>query len=472
MGGGFEKKPGGSSLVDGLSSAGGAEALGPGKRTLTEQLPSAGPVMRKAGAPPTADNAPAQLRASGDAAPSANMHGVAQSGLQGSAQALPHLDLIQRSFGTHDVSGIRAFVGGPAADASRAMGAQAYATGSATAFAATPDLHTAAHEAAHVVQQRAGVQLSGGVGQEGDAYEQHADAVADLVVQGKPAATELDRFAPGGQARATGQQAVQHNKSPATEYPKIITLGTEQVNVKSADEEKEAKEIIDLIKAEYSIDLSSQAGVDAIKKTYTKVPKAVTDTLKTKHWELKELRALKQALAHFAPVLGKQRATSSRKDAAQEVSTGSKVDQGIDMNSAAGTLDTTTMGEYFMNSKNFSMFTAGTDFTGEASVGTFKDNETNLEANAIHELAHGLCRYAESDFIKEMPYWTDLTTKSGKPDAEAPVTTYGQTNAREDLAESVKFYFVEPDTLLKKCSKRHAFVKKMVNAWTPKADQK
>jgi hypothetical protein len=67
------------------------------------------------------------------------------------------------------------------------MGAQAYATGNHVAFAAPPDLHTAAHEAAHVVQQRAGVQLKGGVGEAGDPYERNADAVADRVVQAKSA---------------------------------------------------------------------------------------------------------------------------------------------------------------------------------------------------------------------------------------------------------------------------------------------
>jgi hypothetical protein len=40
-----------------------------------------------------------------------------------------------------------------------------YATGNHVAFKGAPNLHTAAHEAAHVVQQRGGVQLKGGVGQ-------------------------------------------------------------------------------------------------------------------------------------------------------------------------------------------------------------------------------------------------------------------------------------------------------------------
>jgi hypothetical protein len=67
------------------------------------------------------------------------------------------------------------------------MGAEAFAAGDHVAFAGSPSLHTAAHEAAHVVQQRGGVQLKGGVGESGDVYEKQADAVADAVVAGKSA---------------------------------------------------------------------------------------------------------------------------------------------------------------------------------------------------------------------------------------------------------------------------------------------
>jgi hypothetical protein len=74
----------------------------------------------------------------------------------------------------------------------------AYATGSTVAFREAPDLHTAAHEAAHVVQQRAGVQLRGGVGEAGDPYERHADDVADAVVAGQPAGALLDQMAGSG----------------------------------------------------------------------------------------------------------------------------------------------------------------------------------------------------------------------------------------------------------------------------------
>lgn len=139
---------------------------------------------------------------------------IAAAGLEGSAGRLPHLDPIQRSFGRHDVSGVAAHVGGPAGRANEALGSQAYATGNSTAFKASPDLHTAAHEAAHVVQQRQGVSLKGGVGQVGDPYERHADAVADRVVQGKSAEDLLSQGAGGGgssgEATAGGGRSVQH----------------------------------------------------------------------------------------------------------------------------------------------------------------------------------------------------------------------------------------------------------------------
>ena len=112
---------------------------------------------------------------------------TAVRGVQGSNSKLPFFELIQSSFGIHDVSDVCAHTGGAAREASKSIGATAYATGNHIAFASTPDLHTAAHEAAHVVQQRRGVSLSGGVGQVGDAYERNADEVTDRVVRGQSA---------------------------------------------------------------------------------------------------------------------------------------------------------------------------------------------------------------------------------------------------------------------------------------------
>jgi hypothetical protein len=137
---------------NGEATGGGAETGLVGKRTLTEALP------------------PVQRKEHGRADDGVDVAAEAQRGVAGAPQSLPHLDLIQRSFGHHDVRGVGAHVGGAAADASERIGASAYATGTSVAFRGAPDLHTAAHEAAHVVQQRGGVQLRGGVGEQGDAY--------------------------------------------------------------------------------------------------------------------------------------------------------------------------------------------------------------------------------------------------------------------------------------------------------------
>jgi hypothetical protein len=142
--------------------------------------------------------------------PAADVHTVAASGVAGSGGALPYASAIQHSFGHHDVSGIRAHTGSAAQEANAAMGSLGYATGNDVAFGRSPSLHTAAHEAAHIIQQRAGVQLKGGVGQVGDSYERHADAVADRVVQGKSAEDLLDQFAGGGGNHAIQQRGIQH----------------------------------------------------------------------------------------------------------------------------------------------------------------------------------------------------------------------------------------------------------------------
>ena len=158
-----------------------------------------------------------QRKANGDDE-TGSIHDAAAHGIQGGGCALPHLETIQRSFGRHDVSGITAHQGANANAATERMGAAAYATGNNVVFGAgRATLHTAAHEAAHAVQQRAGVSLLGGVGEVGDPYERHADAVADAVVAGQSAEAILDAT-PGGSLSAGGhvQRAptVQRQETP------------------------------------------------------------------------------------------------------------------------------------------------------------------------------------------------------------------------------------------------------------------
>ena len=147
----------------------------------------------------------------------ATIHDHAARGVSGSATTLPYLKEIQQSFGSeHDVSGICAHVGGAATDAAESIGANAYATGNNVAFARAPSLHTAAHEAAHVIQQRSGVRLSDNIGRAGDVYERHADEVADRVVRGESAADLLREHTGLGGPGGSAVQRDLHPPAPAS----------------------------------------------------------------------------------------------------------------------------------------------------------------------------------------------------------------------------------------------------------------
>jgi len=158
--------------------------------------------------------APLQLHQVHTPAPrTAKAQSIAERAIGGEGRPLPHKARIQHAFGRHEVGAIRSFVGGEASAASRALGATGFAMGDAVAFGHDPDLRLAAHEAAHVVQQRAGVSLMGGVGSRGDVYERHADAVADAVVAGRSAEGLLDRFASSGRGAASSR-ALQKQEGP------------------------------------------------------------------------------------------------------------------------------------------------------------------------------------------------------------------------------------------------------------------
>ena len=140
-----------------------------------------------------------QLKGPGTSLHPGEIQSYAQQGVQGEGGKLPHFDKIQESFGQHDISHIQAYTGRSASEASTKIGAKAYATGNKIAFASDkPDLHTAAHEAAHTLQQQAGVNLYGGVGRENDQYERQADTIADKVVKGQSAEAELNTITTPG----------------------------------------------------------------------------------------------------------------------------------------------------------------------------------------------------------------------------------------------------------------------------------
>jgi uncharacterized protein DUF4157 len=165
MGGGFERRPGKSSLVHNDGRKVGTPTVG--KRTLTEQFPqqphsgphsaeclihgpngseTGDPVQRKvvdAGYGDIVAAAATPVQRSAEQAGGTAGSGVQQvavAGVAGGGCSLPHRERIQPLFGHHDISGVQVHVGGAAATASQALGAKGYATGNHAAFRESPDL--------------------------------------------------------------------------------------------------------------------------------------------------------------------------------------------------------------------------------------------------------------------------------------------------------------------------------------------
>jgi hypothetical protein len=189
--------------------------------------------------------------------------------LGGAGGPLPFLERIQAAFGRFDVTQVRAHTDAAAAEGTAAIGARAFTSAGEVAFGRPPDLHTAAHEAAHVVQQRHGVTVDGGVGSPADAFERHADAVADAVAAGRPAESLL--------ARLSGR------RQPAGAATPVIQMLT--------DEQEEALD-------KYVYELESELGIQSLQLNDVK---AKLSELKKKHTgsKPKDLLAAKAELREW-----------------------------------------------------------------------------------------------------------------------------------------------------------------------------
>jgi hypothetical protein len=133
---------------------------------------------------------------------------IASRGIQGPGRSLPYLKKIQEFFSHHDLSNVKAYIGGPARQAAERIGAAAYTMGESVAFRERPDLATAAHEATHVVQQWDGVNLAEGVGEVGDPYERAADRIARRQTRGSSEYVERELGRPNLQ-RISDSEVVQ-----------------------------------------------------------------------------------------------------------------------------------------------------------------------------------------------------------------------------------------------------------------------
>lgn len=426
---------------------------------------------------------------------------------RGQGDAIP--DPLAQDFGDHfgmDLSAVRIHTDGEAADLATSLQARAFTHGNDIYFASgayqpgSPSgQHVLAHELSHIQAQRSGADRSAAgplsVGRADDPAEAAADRSATAALSALRRSTTpaaLSRTEPGSPASGLAHgagfdvEAAELRRWPWSRkskgdketdaYPRTIQLDSEQVVIEKKEDEAEAKRIVKSLKSKYGISLSSAKTIAGIKGEYSHVDKSVTDQLSAAAWSMDELRALNESAGYYAPILGSKRKQSTLGKKAQGVTSVGKLKNAIDEDSSAGALDTSTLGEYFSTKRNMGMFSAGTQYEDDGFVrpgATQTDVRTSLTATAIHEMAHGLVApYEVTRWVAALAYWFDEDTESGADGAEAPPTEYGETNANEDLCESVALFFVNREALKSKCPEREKFIAAVVAAWQPEKKKK
>ena len=251
----------------------------------------------------------------------------------------------------------------------------------------------------------------------------------------------------------------------------VVSIGGEKVRVATTAERTDAERIMKDVKAKFGVVFDSIAAQRTTRKHYEDLGAATADQLKAVDvvpWEFAELQAVERALKHFEPVLGDRRKGSSRASSGQEIVSVGKLTTSPDDDPQRPA--DKTLGEYFAEAQTFALFQPGPD--SPTDVGS-------LEQKATHEIAHGVFAPQLEAFMKATGYWSGKFVKSKKRGAEGPPDSYADTNASEDLAQSVMYFFTDEERLLKgrpgrekgtwgnPCPKRHAFIKRVVGGWTP-----
>jgi hypothetical protein len=263
-------------------------------------------------------------------------------------------------------------------------------------------------------------------------------------------------------------------------------------------EVNEMRGIRDRLRDNMGIALDNPAGIDAITRLYMSFggKRKTFKKLKEMPWKLSQLRHVEAALTPYAPLLGTARPNAL---GAQSISSFSRLragasvddDDKVYVEGENGT-DMTTFGETFTQNiggvqlGNISMFNAAdevTDFAQNKNNPTPEELAKGYQGTMVHELSHALIESLPPPaagetfpdgspvdnmiryFARHTAFWTDVFTKSGTVGSEDPITGYGKKNAKEDLAEAMMFFVIDPATLQRKCPQRWAFITTHLTAY-------
>jgi hypothetical protein len=284
--------------------------------------------------------------------------------------------------------------------------------------------------------------------------------------------------APSGQRRLGGVLALQRMagnravRALIARDAKVIKIGNESVRVASDAEKAEAERIIKDVKTKFGVSFDSLAAHKAtMADSDGSAPEDRRKALAVRPWEIDELKAIERALTHFAPVLGEARKKTMPKGPPQEFVNVGKLNSSPDDDPKI--LGDRTRGQFFHDAQAFAVFEPGADSPA---------GDDAVERVATHEIAHGIFDPLVDSFMKATGYWEKEKVKRKESErVEGPPDGYADRNAREDLAQSVMYFFVDPERLKKgdgrgrakgtwgnPCPKRFAFIQKVVAGWTKK----
>ncbi|SEP53028.1 Glycosyltransferase sugar-binding region containing DXD motif-containing protein [Amycolatopsis saalfeldensis] len=298
----------------------------------------------------------------------------------------------------------------------------------------------------------------------------------------------------------------------------------------------------------------SDRGVQAVKESNPNGKPSALARVRMRDFTNEEKGAIDDALGHYSPIIGDQRANSSRAGVEQEVRHIGAVNFGLERGEIAYGMG----GEYIGSHQTVNLY-APAMLSRE-----FGGGQRGLEGTVTHELSHGLLKYALDDYGKHVGSWNEDGSPNRGPDAEPPsdakarsdqadfkaavkshllgragleqkaprraefvaqleqqhpdvfarqgtelsgpraervyqalkdrqadfnehtgywdrdgfpsftgerpITKYGATNVNEDMAETAKYYFLDPDKLRAEAPRRAAFFDQLVSDWKKPSD--
>jgi hypothetical protein len=308
------------------------------------------------------------------------------------------------------------------------------------------------------------------------------DQTTDLATQGKriedaqvAASAKDDATFKDRAAKANAQAAVDLKAG----HPAVVFIGRERVRVASEQERGDAERIIAEAKSKYAVIFDSIASRRAAREEIGVGGNASDAGLKAMDveiWDYKELKGFEAAFKHFGAILGDTRGISSLSSAPQETTRVGKLTIAADDKDITAPDDSPkaadrSRGQHFKDARTAVLYRPDPSLS--------VNDPHYFEMHATHELAHGAFASQLDAFIKATGGWWKAKYVRGRK-GEAPPDDYADTNAAEDLAQSVAYYFVDPDRLRKgdrkadpghpgnPCPKRHDFIRRIVGSWTAK----